>query len=90
MEKDRSRERQFRSQLNLTNRQAHMMGPLQNSYYDALSSTAKLDFIAPVFTNLHNESSRRFLEDLVHFREDAYKIVDDNTFIQTAFGGMQG
>lgn len=33
-------------------------------------------------TKLHNDSSQRFLDDLVHFRKDVYRIVDEQTFIK--------
>lgn len=63
-------------------RQAHMMGEDQNKYYTDLSLTANITNIKPVMTKLHNESSERFLDDLVNFRKDIYKIIDDETFIQ--------
>ena len=63
-----------------TKRQFHMMGPLQGSYYDLLANAADLERLPPVLTKLHNESSNRFLDDLVHYREDRYRIVDDENY----------
>ncbi|XP_034936131.1 senecionine N-oxygenase-like [Chelonus insularis] len=60
----------------------HMMGPEQGKYYDDLANIAGITPLPPVLTKLHNESSMRFLDDLVHYREDHYKIVDDFNFIQ--------
>uniref|UniRef100_A0A182W8C4 Flavin-containing monooxygenase n=1 Tax=Anopheles minimus TaxID=112268 RepID=A0A182W8C4_9DIPT len=60
--------------------QAHMMGPEQGRYYDDLARTAGIETIAPVMTKLHNESSQRFVDDLIHFRDDVFKIVDDEYF----------
>uniref|UniRef100_A0A182R8W7 Flavin-containing monooxygenase n=1 Tax=Anopheles funestus TaxID=62324 RepID=A0A182R8W7_ANOFN len=59
---------------------AHMMGPEQGRYYDDLARTAGIETIALVMTKLHNESSQRFVDDLIHFREDVFKIVDDEHF----------
>lgn len=86
MNKDRLKEMQKRWDIGFTKRQAHMMGPLQNQYYDDLTETGGFEKVPIVFTNLHNESSERFLKDLIHFRDDSYKIVDDSNFIQTMFG----
>lgn len=66
----------------LSNKHAHMMGPKQGNYYLELSNMAGLEPIPPVMTELHNESSRRFNQDLLHFRDDVYKIVDDEHYIQ--------
>ncbi|XP_053685201.1 senecionine N-oxygenase-like [Sabethes cyaneus] len=63
-------------------RQAHMMGPAQGDYYHDLAKTAGLDAIKPVMTKLHNESSQRFNDDLLHFRDDIFRIVDDETFVE--------
>lgn len=60
----------------------HMMGPLQGQYYDDLANTAGITPLPPVLTKLHNESSMRFLDDLVHYRQDRYMIIDDYNFIQ--------
>ncbi|KAG8039044.1 hypothetical protein G9C98_003351 [Cotesia typhae] len=66
----------------LEKRHFHMMGPEQGDYYDDLAKTAGITPLLPVLTKLHNESSMRFLDDLVHYREDRYKIVDDFNYIQ--------
>lgn len=62
--------------------QAHLMGPEQNKYYSDLSTTAGIEPLKPVITKLHNESSQRFLDDLTHFRQDVFRILDDETFIK--------
>ena len=64
-----------------TKRQFHMMGPLQGDYYDELADLAAIERLPPVLTKLHNESSGRFLDDLVHYRDDRYKIIDTENFI---------
>ncbi|XP_055312743.1 uncharacterized protein LOC129574582 [Sitodiplosis mosellana] len=82
MLKDTQDEMEKRWALGLKKRQAHMMGPAQNDYYDDLAKTAGIDNLKPVMTKLHNDSSERFLDDLVNFRKDIYRIIDDETFIK--------
>ena len=79
---DELREKERRISLGLPTRQFHMMGPEQNRYYDDLANTAGVVPLPPVLTKLHNDSSMRFLDDLVHYRQDRYKILDDENFIQ--------
>lgn len=77
-----SREIEQRRAEGLTKQQFHMMGPRQGRYYEELSQAADLDPLPPVLTSLHNESGQRFLDDLINYREDRYKIIDDYNFIQ--------
>jgi len=51
-------------------------------YFTDLSQTAGVKNIKPVMTKLHNESSKCFNENLLHFREDNFAILDDETFIK--------
>lgn len=66
----------------LQKRRFHMMGPEQGQYYDDLANIAGVTPLPPVLTKLHNESSKRFLDDLVHYRQDRYRIIDDYNFVQ--------
>ncbi|XP_055532493.1 senecionine N-oxygenase-like [Wyeomyia smithii] len=77
---DMQRQMEQRWQQGYRKRQAHMMGPAQGDYYDDLANTAGLEPIKPVMTKLHNESSQRFNDDLLHFRDDVFRILDDDTF----------
>ncbi|XP_017070433.1 senecionine N-oxygenase [Drosophila eugracilis] len=63
-------------------RHAHMLGPKQVDYFSDLAKTAGVRNIKAVMTKLHNESSKCFNENLLHFREDNFAIVDDETFIK--------
>ncbi|XP_017771385.1 PREDICTED: senecionine N-oxygenase-like [Nicrophorus vespilloides] len=63
-------------------RQAHSMGPDQCSYYRDLAQEAKTEPIPPVIVKLRDESVKRLYDDLVNFREDRYRIVDENNFIK--------
>lgn len=71
-----------RARQGLSKKQFHMMGPMQGRYYEDLAKTADLVPIPPVLTALHNDSSQRFLDDLINYRKDRYKIIDDHRFIQ--------
>ncbi|CAO1415183.1 unnamed protein product [Diamesa tonsa] len=66
----------------LKKHQAHMMGVDQNKYYADLASSADIEALKPVITKLHNQSSRRFLDDLTNFRKDIFRILDDETFVK--------
>ncbi|EDX15629.1 GD15456 [Drosophila simulans] len=66
----------------LRKRHAHMLGPKQVDYFTDLSQTAGVKNIKPVMTKLHNESSKCFNENLLHFREDNFAILDDETFVK--------
>lgn len=82
MMKDFERQMSERFSNNFKKHQAHMMGPEQNKYYDDLAATAEIAPLKPVITKLHNWSSTRFLDDLLNFRKDIFRIVDDETFVK--------
>ncbi|XP_017124354.1 senecionine N-oxygenase [Drosophila elegans] len=63
-------------------RHAHMLGPKQIYYFSDLAETAGVKNIKAVMTKLHNESSKCFNENLLHFREDNFEILDDETFVK--------
>ncbi|XP_061391053.1 senecionine N-oxygenase-like [Musca vetustissima] len=82
MLQDTEQEMERRFAKGYKKRQAHMMGEEQIHYYNDLAKTAAIENIKPVMTYLHNESSRRFLDDLLHFREDVFRIVDNESFVK--------
>ncbi|CAG9133337.1 unnamed protein product [Plutella xylostella] len=49
-------------------------------YYLSLSSESGAEALPAVFTKVHNDSSERFLDDLVRYRTDVYKILSDEDF----------
>lgn len=73
-------EKQERASRGYTKRQAHMMGPDQEKYYASLAAEAKTKNLPSVLTKIREESSERFLHNLKHYRQDVYKIIDDNTY----------
>lgn len=82
MLQEEAEEFEKRRKEGLEKRHFHMMGFKQGHYYDDLANTAGITPLPPVLTKLHNESSTRFLDDLVHYRESRYRIIDDYNFIQ--------
>lgn len=82
MLKDFENEMNKRWSRGLKKYQAHMMGSDQNNYYNDLATTADISPLKPVITKLHNWSSMRFIDDLTNFRNDVFRILDDETFIK--------
>ncbi|CAH2106037.1 unnamed protein product [Euphydryas editha] len=69
-----------RASRGFTRRQAHMMGPDQEKYYASLASEASTETIPSVITKIREESSIRFLNNLQNYRQDVYKIIDNDTY----------
>lgn len=82
MIQDNENEMSTRREKGLKKKQFHMMGRMQGGYYDSLADAGRLPRIPPVLTKLHNDSSQRFLDDLVGYRNDVYRIIDDNTYLK--------
>ncbi|CAK1596581.1 unnamed protein product [Parnassius mnemosyne] len=81
MLRHRRREVRERAARGLTRRQAHMMGPAQAGYYDSLSQESGAAPLPPVLTEVHNDSSLKFLHNLTHYRDDVYRLIDNNSFV---------
>lgn len=79
---EENREREEKLSLGFRTKQFHQMGPKQGEYYQDLAETAEIKPLPSVLTKLHNDSSKRFLDDLVNYRRDRYKILDDDNFVQ--------
>lgn len=82
MRVDMENDMQARWGRGYTKRQAHLMGPDQKAYYDDLSSLADLETIPHVIVKLRDESVKRLYNNLLHFRENRYKIIDEDNFVQ--------
>lgn len=82
MQEDQDKEMNERWSKGLKQHQAHIMGADQNAYYQELSSEANIEPLKTVLTKLHNLSSLRFLDDLIHFRREIFRIIDDETFVK--------
>lgn len=62
--------------------QAHLMGEDQCKYYTDLAETAEIEPIKPVITKIHKVSYHRYLDDLVNFRKNKFKILDNEHFVE--------
>lgn len=82
MLRDSEDEMRRRNEKGLKRKQFHMMGRLQGEYYESLAEAGRLPRIPAVMAKLHNDSSQRFLDDLVNYRNDVYKIIDDDTYVK--------
>ncbi|CAG9766255.1 unnamed protein product [Ceutorhynchus assimilis] len=67
-----------------TKRQMHRMGagPNQQAYYDDLGQEANIATIPSVMVKIWDAGVHRLLSDLIRFRGDKYRIVDENNFVQ--------
>ncbi|CAH2036847.1 unnamed protein product, partial [Iphiclides podalirius] len=61
----------------------------QERYYASLASEANTKSLPPVLTKIREESSVRFLHNLQHYRQDVYKIIDDDTYEVISDGRRQ-
>jgi dimethylaniline monooxygenase (N-oxide forming) len=77
-----TQEMKIRWEKGLKKHQAHIMGEEQHEYYADLAITAGLKPLQPVMSKLHNFSSLRFLDDLINFRKDVFRILDDEVFVK--------
>lgn len=73
---------EMRLRKGFSERQAHIMGEFQGAYYKDLAADAKTDPIAPVIIKLRELSVKRLYDDLLNFREDRYKIIDEENYIK--------
>ncbi|XP_049816096.1 uncharacterized protein LOC126263122 isoform X2 [Schistocerca nitens] len=82
MLRDTEAEAAERAAAGLCGRQFHMMGERQGRFYRELAAVGRVTPLPPVLAKLHDESSRRFLEDLPGYRRDVYRLLDDHNYVQ--------
>lgn len=82
MVRDTEAEAAERLAAGLGSRQFHQMGERQGRFYRELAAEARVRPLPPVLATLHDESSRRFLEDLPGYRRDVYRLIDDHRYVQ--------
>ncbi|XP_039441094.1 senecionine N-oxygenase-like [Culex pipiens pallens] len=70
-----------RQKRGLSSRQAHMMGgEVQAVYYEDVARTADVTPVPPIMARMHMHSERRRNEDLLKYRNDVFRVLDDNNF----------
>uniref|UniRef100_A0A6P7FIB3 Flavin-containing monooxygenase n=1 Tax=Diabrotica virgifera virgifera TaxID=50390 RepID=A0A6P7FIB3_DIAVI len=82
MREDTNKDMQRRWANGIQKKQAHGMGEYQQEYYDDLASAADTKPINPVLVKLRDYSVQQLYENLIHFRENKYKIIDRETFVR--------
>ncbi|XP_050294534.1 senecionine N-oxygenase [Anthonomus grandis grandis] len=82
MNEDTQADIQARLSKGYNKRQMHMMGPDQESYYNQLAEEANTSPIPPVMVKLRDLSVKRLYDDLLNFRDDQYRIVDEQNFVK--------
>ncbi|XP_055531321.1 senecionine N-oxygenase-like [Wyeomyia smithii] len=81
MQADHDDEMKSRWARGLQKRQAHMLGGVsQAEYYDDLAATARIAPIPPVMAKMHIASNRRKNEDLSNYRNDVFRVLDEDSF----------
>ncbi|XP_058446206.1 senecionine N-oxygenase-like [Malaya genurostris] len=55
-------------------------GNLQPRYYEDLAQTAQIEPLKPIVMKLYDECMRRRAEDLLHYRDDRFEVIDDENF----------
>lgn len=63
--------------------QAHMLaGDLQQRYYDDLARIAEIEPLKPVLTKLYTVCVREKKLDILNYRNNVYRVIDDENFIK--------
>lgn len=65
----------------LRQKELHMMGRRSKDYYDSLASLAGLESVPPVILQIYFDGFDRFMCDFSHFREDKYKLLDNDHYM---------
>lgn len=66
----------------VSKRVAHKMGVKQFDYYEDLAVTAGVAKLKPVINKLMKACSRRYIYELDTYRQNRFKVVDDENFVQ--------
>nr|WPH24930.1 flavin-dependent monooxygenase 3A [Chilo suppressalis] len=80
MQQHWEQEKEERAARGYTRRQTHMMGPDQEKYYASLAAEAGTKTLPSVLTKIREESGIRYLNNITSYRQDIYKIIDDDRY----------
>ncbi|XP_050429759.1 senecionine N-oxygenase-like [Adelges cooleyi] len=81
MLEDTRKDVESRLESGLRPKELHMMGRKSKDYFDSLSDLAGLEPIAPVVLQIYFDGFDRFMCDFSHFREDKYKLLDNEHYM---------
>ncbi|KXJ76795.1 hypothetical protein RP20_CCG008901 [Aedes albopictus] len=83
MTADTKADEEERTRRGFLKRQAHMLsGDLQQRYYDDLARIADIEPLKPVLTKLYTVCVREKKLDIMNYRNNVYRIIDDENFIK--------
>uniref|UniRef100_A0A034W0H1 Flavin-containing monooxygenase n=2 Tax=Endopterygota TaxID=33392 RepID=A0A034W0H1_BACDO len=83
---DTERDLAERRERGLPRRKAHLVGERQFDYYDELVALTGIDNIRPVIKKLSKICGGKFLYDLQNYRKTAFKVIDNENFVQFKLG----
>lgn len=82
MLKDTRKDVASRLESGMRTKELHMMGRnWTKDYYDSLSSLSGQDPVPPVVLQIYFDGFERFMCDFSHFREDKYKLLDNDHYM---------
>lgn len=81
MLEDTQKDVESRLASGLRTKELHMMGRRSKEYYDSLSSLSGQDTVPPVVLQIYFDGFDRFMCDFSHFREDKYKLLDNDHYM---------
>jgi len=61
----------------------------QAEYYKSLATIANLKPLPEVLSKLHETNGKRLKEDFINYRNDVYRIVDDQNFVKIGSSGWK-
>ena len=82
MRKDTEEDMKKRRAKGYMKQQMHLLGHYQQEYFEDLAAVANITSIAPVISKIWSACDETFYGDLVNFRNDKYRIVNNDTFVK--------
>ncbi|CAH1959050.1 unnamed protein product [Acanthoscelides obtectus] len=81
MLEDTEEEKRWRSEKGIPSNRFHMMGLLEQKYYDNLAEEACIARVPSVVAKIKFATKDRQTEDLKNYRKDRYVVLDDKNFV---------
>lgn len=79
---DMDREIKERELRGIPMRKGHMLGDLQEQYYNDLSKTADIENLKPFIMKLYNENQKNNQASYLNFRNKNYRVLNDEEFVE--------
>ncbi|KAL9703670.1 hypothetical protein quinque_007188 [Culex quinquefasciatus] len=86
---DNRRDEEERAARGLLGKAAHMLdGDLQQRYYDELARVADIEPLKPVLTKLYDACITEKRNNMLTYRSNVYRIIDDENFVKIRGSGV--